>query len=240
MLSGCSAVNYGMWTRGSRIDYDLWAKAVGDQRWSYDSMLPFFKKTETHHKPDVDVALHGISGPIRTTVTTNRAYPLKHALIESYAKASGLPQIEDANAGDPIGLAPYTETWREGKRQPAGHAYGLDGVKVMTSTLVKRIVIDASGTATGAELVDGRIIHANKEVIVSCGTLKSPQVLILSGIGPKAELAKHGITPAASGEMFSKAAESVGEEFVRSPRYSLVLPSQISRESSGGGLARLE
>lgn len=192
MLSGSSWVNYAMWTRGGADDYNLWAKLVGDDRWSYNGLLPSFRKSETHHvilhgKP----GQHGFDGPIHTTASA-RNYPPRDLLRSAFLKGTSLPFNEDPNGANPISVAPYTENWRDGKRQPAGKAYGLDGVKVLTKAWVNRILFDGK-TAKGAELSNGQKIFVRREVVVSCGAIRTPQVLMLSGIGPAAELAKHGI-----------------------------------------------
>lgn len=191
VLSGSSSVNYAMWTRGGKSDYDLWADLVGDSRWNYEGLLPYFRKTETHHDPQGDQQQHGFSGPIHTTASA-RQYPLKDSLRNAFLEGTHLPKNPDANAGNPIGIAPYTENWRDGKRQPSGKAYGLKGVEVLTKSCVRRILLDGN-VAKGAELVDGRQIFADREVIVCCGAIRTPQVLMLSGIGPSDELTKHGI-----------------------------------------------
>lgn len=193
MLSGSTGVNFAMWTRGGASDYDLWADIVGDKRWSYEGMLPYFRKTETHHDPsEADPKQHGFHGPIHTT-SEARKYPLKELMHKAFVKGTGLPAITDANGGKPIGVAPYTENWHpKGYRQPAGRAYGLKGVEVITNAQVRRILLEGK-TAIGAELVDGRSFTAKKEVIVCCGAIRTPQVLLLSGIGGAEELAKHGI-----------------------------------------------
>ncbi|KAL8726093.1 MAG: hypothetical protein Q9166_006930 [cf. Caloplaca sp. 2 TL-2023] len=192
VLSGSSSVNYAMWTRGGADDYNLWAKLVGDNKWSYEGLLPFFRKSETHHdRKSVDSGQHGFDGPIHTTASA-RDYPLREQLRSAFFKGTGLPFNEDPNGGNPIGVAPFTENWRDGKRQPAGKAYGLDGVSIITNAWVNRIVLDGK-TAKGAELSNGQKIFANREVIVSCGALRTPQVLMLSGIGPAAELSKIGV-----------------------------------------------
>lgn len=182
-----------MWTRGSVSDYDLWASIVEDKRWSYNGQLPYFRKTETHHNPEkADPKQHGFDGPILTTAEA-RKYPLTDAMRTAFLKGTGLPAIDDANAGSPIGLAPYTENWHpKGYRQPAGRAYGLKGVEVVTNAQVRRILLEGK-RAIAAELVDGRIFRAEREVIVCCGAIRTPQVLLLSGIGPAEELEKHGI-----------------------------------------------
>ena len=192
LLSGSSSVNYAMWTRGGKADYDLWSTIVEDPRWSYDGMLPYFKRTESHHDPEgVDPRQHGFHGPIHTTAS-ERKYPLQKLLHTAFLKGTGLSAITDANGGDPIGIAPYTENWYNGKRQPAGKAYGLRGVNLITNTRVRRIILKDS-VAKGAELVDGRQIMAQREVIVSCGALRTPQLLMLSGIGAASDLSEHGI-----------------------------------------------
>lgn len=108
-LSGSTAVNFAMWTRGSASDYDLWAAIVGDRRWGYEGMLPYFRKTETHHDPKADPKQHGFSGPIHTTSEARR-YPLKELMHTAFVTGTGLPAIDDANGGRPIGVAPYTES----------------------------------------------------------------------------------------------------------------------------------
>ena len=162
-----------------------------DDKWSYEGLLPYFRRTETHHNiKDVDPNQHGSAGPIHTT-SMARKYPLTNLIWDAFL-STGLAATKDANGGNPLGVAPYTENWRDGKRQPSGKAYGLKGVNVVTNTFVRRIIMEGN-VAVGAELIDGRVIRANKEVILSCGSIRSPQVLLLSGIGPKRELVKYGI-----------------------------------------------
>ncbi|CAG8959043.1 hypothetical protein HYFRA_00012823 [Hymenoscyphus fraxineus] len=191
LLSGSSAINYGGWTRGHAADYDLWATIVGDQRWSYKGMLPYFRRTERFHDEHGDAAQHGFDGPIHTA-PVNRSYPLREPVHQAFIEA-GLKQNVDANNGEPLGVAAWTENWRNSVRQPAGVAYDLSGVKVMTSSPVHRVILSESNRATGAEMIDGRRINARKEVIICCGTLRTPQVLMLSGIGPSENLAKIGV-----------------------------------------------
>ncbi|PQE13535.1 glucose dehydrogenase protein [Rutstroemia sp. NJR-2017a WRK4] len=192
VLSGSSAVNYGLWTRGHSTDYDCWAEKVGDDRWSYKRMLKYFKKVETHHDRNGDSDAHGFNGPITTTAGARR-YPLGDTVFTALVK-SGNPWNSDMNGGNPLGLGAFTENWKDLQRQPAGKAYDLSKATVFTESPVARVIIDPeSKTATGVKLVDGRTFNATKEVIVSCGTLRTPQVLMLSGIGPAAELRSFGI-----------------------------------------------
>ena len=195
ILSGSSAINYGMWSRGDKTDYEQWAKSSGDNRWTYERMMPYFNRSEHHHDPDADPNLHGFNGPIHTI--SGRQYPLRDTVYDAF-HAVGYQDNLDANSGNPLGLAKYTENWHKATRQPAGTAYSLTGVQVMTDTTVRKILLRDDSTtgkmlATGIELVSGRQIYARREVIICCGAHKTPQLLMLSGIGPEAELAKHGI-----------------------------------------------
>ncbi|KAE8339533.1 hypothetical protein BDV24DRAFT_176032 [Aspergillus arachidicola] len=204
-LGGGSATNYGTWTRGNAADYDRWAKLVGDEGWSYEGLLPYFKKTETHFDgAKADPAMHGTDGPIHnasvTSSSPHRKYPLREPLRDAWARV-GVEYVQDANAGSPLGLGELVENWRAGQRQISSEAYVIfncPGITVMTETMVKRIILEERDgkkekVATGVEVVGGEKYFASREVILSAGAYRTPQVLMLSGIGP-AELANHNIT----------------------------------------------
>lgn len=106
---------------------------------------------------------------------------------------AGLQFNQDANDGNPLGFAALTENWKDGKRQPAAKAYDISKASVYTDVMVERVIINEEKTAKGIELVDGRIYIANQEVLVCCGSIKTPQLLMLSGVGPHDQLASHGI-----------------------------------------------
>ncbi|RDW67678.1 hypothetical protein BP6252_09074 [Coleophoma cylindrospora] len=196
----------GGWIRGDAHDYDAWAKLVGDERWSYENMLPYMKKTETHWSaedalPATVAAQHGFSGPVfqASVSSTGRKFPLKDNVKQAWAEIgiSELPGA-DGNAGSPLGLAELQENRRDGLRQLSSSAYPLEGVTVLTDSLVKRVIFSKdlyTTTATGIELADGTKKYARKEVILSCGAYRTPQILMLSGIGPEDILAENGIEP---------------------------------------------
>ena len=199
-LSGGTAINYGTWTRGSAADYDDWAKQVGDDRWSYKSLLPYFRKVEHHFDLNGDPEAHGFHGPIHTASVTssspNRKYPLREPTLAAWSKL-GHKFNPDGNNGYPLGISELVENWRDGKRQPAAQAYDLTGVQILTNTPAARVIIKDSSSGkvvTGVLLVDGRTISAKKEVIISAGTYRTPQILMLSGIGDPDELSKYGIS----------------------------------------------
>lgn len=197
MLGGSSACNYGVWTRGDAADYNQWARMVGDMRWSYEGMLPYFKKSENYHDLDLNPEQHGHSGPIHTCIPDQRGYPLREATRNAWLQAGFKPN-DDANNGSPCGIASYAENWLRGARQPAGKAYGLEGVNVITNALAARIDVERNTPekiATSVALTDGRCFEARKEVILSCGTTRTPQLLMLSGIGPVDQLQRYGIQP---------------------------------------------
>ena len=103
MLSGGTAVNYSQWTRGHRADYDEWAKLVGDQRWNYENMLPYFKKTETHYDRNLNPNQHGFSGPIKLVCETKK-FKLREP-VKSAFEEIGFKYNPDMNSGDPSGIA---------------------------------------------------------------------------------------------------------------------------------------
>ena len=186
-----------MWTRGDRKDYETWVKKSGDSKWSYDGLLPYFRRSESHYDPALDPKQHGFEGPIPlvSTSSTGRDYPLKPLLQEAWASA-GVEKIPNPNAGSPLGVGDAIECRSNKERIISTDAYSIEGVSVQTDTLVSRVVIeqqDGKKVATGVELANGRIINVQREVIVSAGALHTPKVLLLSGIGPKGELARHGI-----------------------------------------------
>jgi choline dehydrogenase-like flavoprotein len=201
ILSGGSATNYGAWTRGPSVDYEHWAHEVNDPSWSYEGLLPYFKKSETVVnciEPPVSVEQHGFNGPIHITSITDsdskRKYLLREPIKEAWREL-GSPLHVDCNDGAPLGISERFENFRDGKRQCASQAYSLSGVTVLCNTQVHRIIIEGSENkkASGVELIGGQTISASREVIISCGSYRTPQMLMLSGIGNPTDLARHGI-----------------------------------------------
>jgi choline dehydrogenase-like flavoprotein len=107
----------------------------------------------------------------------------------------GIPHIHDLNDGRPQGISDLVENWRDGKRQMAQSVYPLEGVRILTSTFVRRILFDNEKTAIGVELATGETIYLKDggQVIVSVGAYRTPQVLMLSGIGDASYLSQHNI-----------------------------------------------
>ncbi|KAB8263847.1 hypothetical protein BDV32DRAFT_146150 [Aspergillus pseudonomiae] len=200
-LGGGSVINFGGWSRGDATDYDDWARIVGDQRWSYHGLLPYFRKSESFFDSKADPKQHGFEGPIHVTSVSasdpNRRYPLREPIKAAWNEI-GVQYNPDGCSGNLSGLCEFLETWHDGKRQAAPQAYSLEGVRVFTEAIVHRVEFtdgDQNGQkiASAVLLSDGRRFNARKEVILAAGTLRTPQVLMLSGIGPANILSQHAI-----------------------------------------------
>ncbi|KAI0199761.1 GMC oxidoreductase [Astrocystis sublimbata] len=194
-LGGGSVINACGWLRGAEADYDDWAEIVNDIRWGYEGQLPYFKMTERWFSDDPEALdAHGRDGAmqIESPSYTKRVYPLTETTEKAWAEigVKVLPRA-DLNAGNNLGLAELNENRSKGARQIAPSVYPLDGVTVYTDTLVQSIVLDGP-RATGIILADGTEI-SSQEVIVASGAYRTPQLLMLSGIGPRETLEKHGI-----------------------------------------------
>lgn len=200
VLGGGSVINYGGWSRGDPADYDEWARVVGDPRWSYAGLLPFFRRSESYFDSKADPEKHGFSGPMHVTSVLasdpNRKYGLRQAIRDAWTEL-GVKYNPDPSESL-SGLSDYLENWRNGLRQPSTLAYGLGGVQVLTNAMVHRVVFSTVDVgqpiASAVLLADGRLIAASKEIILSAGTFRTPQILMLSGIGPAATLSKHNVS----------------------------------------------
>lgn len=189
----------GGWTRGAAVDYDEWARLVGDERYSYRGQLPWFKKAE-HWFDETNPEQHGKDGPIHVASagSTGRTFPLSGDAAAAWEE-QGVHKLPgaDQNAGNNLGRAYICEARRDGKRQWSASLYPLEGVEVRLRTLVNRVLTEEIGgeiTATGVELSDGSVLSA-KNTILSAGTFRSPQLLQLSGVGAAAHLKEVGIKP---------------------------------------------
>lgn len=200
-LSGATAVNYGLWNRGPKDDYDRWGELTDEKGWSYEGLLPYFKAME-HHFDDSPKSReqHGFSGPMATISVTKsdptRQYPLRSYLKQGFQEM-GLKINPDYNSGDSLGVGELVENWKDGKRQAANQVLDLSKVQILCGAWIERIIIEDTESggkrATGVKIVDGPVIKAEKEVVISTGAYRTPQVLMHSGIGPAEELRRHDI-----------------------------------------------
>ena len=132
----------GGWIRGEKLDYDQWAAEVGDSRWNYENLLPYFRRSEHHFDPDADPTQHGFQGPMHTSsvTTSGRHYPLRNTILDAW-KSLGLKQVADADNGAPQGIAELVENRRDGLRQLTSVVYPMTGVHLMTETMARRILL---------------------------------------------------------------------------------------------------
>jgi choline dehydrogenase-like flavoprotein len=195
VLGGSSSVNAMIYIRGQREDYDRWA-AEGNPGWSWNEVLPYFKRAE-HNERGAD-ALHGSGGPLNVMDlrSPNRFGPI---FVEA-ARQAGHAANADFNGERQEGIGIYQVTHKNGERFSAAKGYltpnlGRPNLTVVTGAHTTRIVVEA-GRAVGVEArVDGAVttFRARREVLLAAGALQSPQILMLSGIGPAAHLREHGI-----------------------------------------------
>ena len=200
VLGGCSSINAMIHMRGQQSDYDHWAE-LGNRGWSWGDVLPVFKRMEDYqHGAD---EFHGAGGEMR--VEERRVnWEILDAWREAAAQC-GIPMISEFNRGDNFGTAYFQMNQRRGVRWSATRAYlrpvmHRPNLRVLTGAQVHRICIEAKDggpVATGVEALVGQSgmqkISARRQVILAAGSIGSPQILQLSGIGQGAMLQKHGI-----------------------------------------------
>ncbi len=200
VLGGGSILNYGGWARGDARDYDQWGRAVGDERWSYKGLLPYLRKAENHYEAYKDPEQRGSDGPIRVTSVlesdSKRRYGLRGPIKAAWEEI-GLKQNYRGDCGSLLGICDFLENWNDGQRQPSNLAYRLHGVKAINCATVHKIDFvesdDGHPKASAAVLVDGRRFKARKEIVLSTGAIKTPQIMMLSGIGPRDVLSTNNI-----------------------------------------------
>ncbi|MDR5810360.1 GMC family oxidoreductase N-terminal domain-containing protein [Caballeronia sp. LZ019] len=196
VLGGCSSINGMIYMRGQREDYDDWAHITGDSNWSWDSVLPIFKRSEDHYAGENE--WHGTGGEWR--VEKQR---LKWKILETFAQAAqqtGIPATDDFNRGDNTGVGYFDVNQRGGIRWNAAKAFLREAMKrpnltTITGAHTQKLVFDGArcvGVAYRGGDTDF-IARARCEVILSAGAVNSPQILELSGVGNGARLQRLGI-----------------------------------------------
>ncbi|WP_054929329.1 choline dehydrogenase [Paraburkholderia caribensis] len=196
VLGGCSSINGMIYMRGQREDYDEWARVTGDSSWSWDAVLPVFKRSEDHHGGANE--FHGAGGQWR--VEKQR---LKWKILEKFSEAAqetGIPATDDFNRGDNTGVGYFDVNQKRGIRWNASKAFLRPAMQrpnltVITGAHTQRVVFEGKRCA-GVEYRGGDVEYIAKariEVILSSGAVNSPQLLELSGIGNGARLQNLGI-----------------------------------------------
>ena len=199
IIGGGSSVNGAYYIRGLADDFDRWA-AAGNPEWSYEKVLPAFRRIERDQDFSEDVEIHGSDGPIPVTrQPVDEMTPLSRAFLEA-SRDAGYPETPDKNAPQPVdGVGPLTLNVENGVRVNAAMGFlsprrGRPNLTVRGNVFVRRVLFHGR-RAVGVEAeVDGaRQVFRSEQVVLSAGAIYTPQLLLLSGVGPAEELLSLGI-----------------------------------------------
>jgi choline dehydrogenase len=196
VLGGSSSINGMTFLRGNPRDYDDWSQIEGCSGWSFSDCLPYFKKLERRDGPGNE--FRNNSGMVGVKVQ-QQLNPLNSAFLDAGQQA-GYELTDDINGFSQEGVGRFEMSVEGGFRSTSALAYihsqpKRDNLKIMTGVKVLRVLVE-NNRATGVEIAKGdkvQKIHATREVILSAGAFGTPQLLMLSGIGPEAHLKEHGI-----------------------------------------------
>jgi choline dehydrogenase len=199
-LGGSSSINAMLYVRGHASDYDHW-RQLGNEGWSYREVLPYFKKAE--HNERYNDEYHGVNGPLNVA---EQRYPLE--VNDGFIRACaglGIPRNDDFNAAEQYGVGYYQVTQRDQERWSANSAYlkpaverNRNNVHVISNALVERIILDknrAMGVRYKQKNGHDEVARCSREIILAGGAVNSPQLLMVSGIGPADHLTSVGIRP---------------------------------------------
>ncbi len=198
VVGGSSSVNGMIYLRGNKKNYDDWA-ARGCEGWSFEEVLPFYKKLEDHQ--DGESEYHGAGGPIRISRhPEDELSPVSNAFMKAVSAVCDVPILDDFNGANQNCASILQMSCRDGLRSGTGEAYvqpslSRPNFNLEMRALVQRVVIE-HGRATGVQYEQsGRriVAHAKREVILSGGSIGSPHLLMLSGVGPADHLREQGI-----------------------------------------------
>ncbi|KAJ7680733.1 aryl-alcohol oxidase [Mycena polygramma] len=213
VLGGSSSVNYMVYTRGSKDDFDRWAAVTGDDGWSWDNLIPYMKKNERFSPPSdhhnttgqFNPAVHGFDG-INSVSLAGFPSPIDSRVIETTAELAQYPFNLDMNSGYQLGIGWAQTTIRNGSRSSSATSYlapqfvGRPNLHVLLHARVTRVLRTASNAFRTVEFVQdlkGKsfTLTAGKELILSAGSIGTPNILLHSGIGNSSTLAALGINP---------------------------------------------
>ncbi|KAI0033252.1 aryl-alcohol oxidase-like protein [Vararia minispora EC-137] len=239
VLGGSSSINFMFYTRGPRADFDRFANFSGDEGWSWDSVFPFMLEDEDLVPPvdghdtagEFNPAVHGTSGPIQTTLT-GTSFPTDSLILQTTSvNSTAFPFNIDVNSGDPLGISWVQTDTGGGIRHSSAVGYlhpvlTRVNLEVIANAHVTRLLNiksrqepDMRGVAFYSR--SGFVVYARKEVILAAGAINTPQLLMLSGIGPSAELESLGITPVID-------SPAVGQHMQDHPLFAVVWSSPNS------------
>ena len=198
-LGGSSSINGMLYVRGQPLDYNMWSQ-LGNRGWSYESILPYFKKSE-HFEPGGNDPARGSGGPLNVAEMRER-----HEMVEAFIDAGvamGYKRNKDYNNGEQEGFGTFQVTQKNGERWSTARAFlnpakARGNLRIETGAMTTRVLLEGA-RCVGVEYVQGGVkktARANREVILAAGAVKSPHLLELSGIGQPEMLQSWGITVA--------------------------------------------
>ncbi len=194
VIGGSSSINGMVYVRGHARDFDHWAES-GAQGWGYADVLPYFQRMEDWHGGESS-EWRGQGGPLHVS-RGKRDNPLFDAFIEA-GRQAGYPVTPDYNGAQQEGFGAMEATIWQGNRWSAARAYLRPALATGRATLLRgevaEVTFDAANRATGVRLTDGRTLTARAEVVLAASSINTPKILMLSGIGPAAHLAEHGVS----------------------------------------------
>ncbi|KAK7628890.1 choline dehydrogenase [Phyllosticta paracitricarpa] len=209
-LGGSSALNFMIYQRGTEGSYQQWADELGDDSYTFDNLLPYFEKSLTFTPPNTSKRLANATtqynpsvfdptnpGPVQVSYS-NFVQSIATWFIKGF-NAVGIPTIQDFNSGNLLGTQYAAATIRPKDATRSASdvfiqaALANPKLKVYINTLAKKIIFDKNKKATGVKIASGQTLTAKKEVILSAGAFQSPQLLMVSGIGPADQLKKFNI-----------------------------------------------
>lgn len=199
-LGGCTSMNAMIYIRGNAADYDEWRDGYGADGWGYDDVLPYFKRSESNQR--LRNSFHGNDGPLNVE-DRRHDHELSLAFVES-AVANGMKHTDDFNGAQQEGAGLYQVTCKKGRRWSVADAYlrpamGRPNLTIRTESFVQTIDLEGKKGAKRAVGVTYRrgafteSVRVNGEIVLAGGAINSPQLLMLSGIGPSAHLREHGV-----------------------------------------------
>ncbi|GAA4448500.1 choline dehydrogenase [Nibrella saemangeumensis] len=199
-LGGCSSTNAMAYIRGNREDYNDWAR-LGNAGWQYEEVLPYFIRSEHNEQfSQLDARYHGQGGPLNVTYATRFRTPLAEAFVEA-CKQTGIPENHDMNGAGQEGAGFFQFTIKDGRRHSTASAFlkpilNRPNLTILTHAHTRQVLIE-NDRAVGVEYLTGKNTtekaYAHREVILSAGSFQSPQLLMLSGVGPADTLRRQGI-----------------------------------------------
>ncbi|MFM9972141.1 MAG: GMC family oxidoreductase [Burkholderiales bacterium] len=210
VLGGCSSINAMIYMRGQASDYDHWAEATGDNDWGWNKVLPIFKGSEDHWRgaDEFHGAAEGGGVSNRTSIPGGHEWRVEQQrlsweILDAFRDAAaeaGIAKVEDFNHGDNAGVSRFEVNQRRGVRVNASKAFlrpaqGRSNLTVITGATVKKLRLEGR-KVLGVEYLRGNeecFAAAKRETVLSAGSIGSPQILQLSGVGPGALLAQHAI-----------------------------------------------